>query len=325
MGRRHRPAPGPAGTVAPSASPATAACTLEHLPLPAGATSGAVLAGSPNGRHLVGSFQRPGIANLPAWWQEGRLRSVPVEADAIARDVNDNGVVVGSATGSNGQDAPWAYVDGKLVWLPVPAGYTGGTAQGINARGEVAGTLFGRPERAVVWRDLAGSVRMEVLPAPADGAFATGIADSGVVIGGLHKAGLPYRWDVEGRGSVLPLPAGTDLGSVHGIRGRWAQGTGSKSNGAPALGTGAPMPVLWDLETGTATIVGSDHPGAVNVHGLLVLNRREGEVLLRDPDGNQRKLPGAEGWRYQGGTVNDDGTQIAGMGGALPVRWLCPR
>ncbi|AVT30021.1 hypothetical protein C6361_11530 [Plantactinospora sp. BC1] len=323
------PLPGPAGTPTPSVSPATAACTLERLPLPSGATSGAVLAGSPNGRHLVGSFQRPGIANLPAWWVDGRLRQIPVEADAMARDVNDSGTVVGDGPGPDGKSAPWAYVDGKLVWLPIPPGFTSGTAHGINARGDVVGSLGGEPDRAVVWRDTSTSPRADLLSAPEAGAYAIGISDSGVVIGGLFDAGrsgsaTPYRWDADGQGAALPLPAGVDRGSVRGIRGNWAHGTAAKSNGVPALGTGPPMPVLWDLEKGTATIVdgGMVIPGAGNARGQLLLHR-DGIVLLRDPDGTQRKLPGEEGWRYGASALDDSGDRIAGSGGARPVHWNC--
>ncbi|MFD0969804.1 hypothetical protein ACFQ3X_14295 [Plantactinospora endophytica] len=328
--------PGPAGTstaspatpspATPTSAPVTADCTLERLPMPSGAKTGSVLAGSPNGRHLVGSYNPPEAANLPAWWVDGRLQEIPVEADAIARDVNDSGMVVGDGSGPDGKSAPWAYLDGKLIWLPIPPGFTDGSVNAVNARGDVVGTLGGDPDRAVVWRDITTSPRADLLSASKDRTHADGISDSGVVVGGLSDRNLPYRWDADGRGAPLPLPDGVDLGSVRGVRGNWAYGTAAKSNGVPALGSGPPMPVLWDLEKGTATIVGDamSMPGAGNARGQLVLQPRDDDgVLLRDPDGTLRKLPGEEGWRYGARALDDSGTRIGGGGGARPVRWIC--
>ncbi|WP_203864125.1 hypothetical protein [Plantactinospora endophytica] len=318
-----------------SEAAASALCAGQRLSLPSGAIRGEVRAGSPDGRYLAGSYstaERPVVA---VRWDGDRVERIPVDGWASAEGVNDRGVVVGSTTVGKRQIA-WAYVDGKVVELPVPAGYSGAAALGVNARGEVAGVLDrGTKSIPAVWRGTSADARVDVLPTPTvDKAWALGISESGAVAGLVGPADDAYRWDRSGRGGALARPDGLGRAIVQGVRGELAYGLAHSTEATSPPPSPSRLPdhpesdvgVLWDLGTGAVTVVGRGRVGAANSRGYVVLNRRNGgEVVLRAPDGRLRQLSTGINPSASAATLSEDGTRIGGRSREhWPIRWTCP-
>jgi len=331
-GRSSGPVPMLSQRAGASATAVPAACVVYRLALPTGATAGEVNAGSPNGRYLAGVATGKDNLGKPVSWAGARAQSIPITGIGEAVAVNNSGVVVGRGQTADRRHYAWAYVDGKVVELPVPPGYTGAEATAINAKGEVAGVLFaGERDKAVVWPAPAATAEVKVLAAPG-GATAFGISDAGVVVGGLDDGSAAYRWDAHGQGGKLANPAGTSGGSALGIRGDWAYGllppdgkppTGDSTASAPQTieVSGA---VVWNLRTGRAIKVDSGRVQAVNVSGQIVVDHPDNTASIREVDGALRALPGlaAEGTAYAT-ALSDDGTRAAGSSAGLPASWVC--
>ena len=93
-----------AESAAESAAPAT--CTVEELPLPAGATSAEVHAASPSGRLLAGLYTVGQSFVNPVFWDGTRAESINVTGNGHAQAVNDSGVVVGGHRPRSGGRTP---------------------------------------------------------------------------------------------------------------------------------------------------------------------------------------------------------------------------
>ncbi|MEH1168967.1 hypothetical protein V6V47_26645 [Micromonospora sp. CPCC 205539] len=323
-------------------------CTVAALQLPPSATSAEINAGSPSGRFLAGFSSVGKALATPTRWDGTRAEAIKVIGPAEAKGVNDSGVTVGSGQGANGRSIAWAYVNGKVITLPIPAGYTGAEATGINARGEVAGVLFGGVRTAAArWRDTTANAQVDILPASGP-AMAFGISDSGVVVGGLDddKGGSAYLWDAQGQGSSPVVPDGFVSPRVSGAQGEWAYGVLSRRTGEPALpkvperrgSRVATSPnsggqttdsqtaaVAWDLRTGQATTVSGGDVGAVSSDGEMVINHDGGTASLRSADGTFLTLPSLfDNDSTYAVALDGGGTQAAGISGRKPVRWQCP-
>ncbi|SCL44762.1 hypothetical protein GA0070606_0437 [Micromonospora citrea] len=333
---------GAAGTADPSTP-----CTVTELELPAKATTGEVNAGSPSGRFLAGFSSVGNALATPVRWDGTRAEPIKVNGPAEAKDVNDSGVTVGSGQGANGRSVAWAFVDGTVITLPIPKGYTGAEANAINAHGDVAGVLFaGDRMAAAVWRGTSANARVDILPA-ASGATAFGISDSGVVVGSLDdgKDSFAHLWNAQGQGSRLTAPAGFGGSGLLGVRGEWAYGVlsrpdersgsvpssttqraGDATSPSPELPTAVNpnVSVVWDLRNGQASIVSDGAVKAVNPGGETVVNHEDRTASLRSPDGALRKLPSLPDQDNAHATaLSDAGTQAAGTSGQKPVRWQC--
>jgi hypothetical protein len=311
---------------------APAACVAYRLALPTGATAGDVNAGSPNGRYLAGVAAGKDNLGKPVRWAGARAQSIPITGTGEAVGVNDSGVVVGRGQTVDRRHYAWAYVDGEVVELPVPHGYTGAEATAINAKGEVAGVLFaGERDKAVVWPAPAATAEAEVLSAPG-GAMAFGISDAGVVVGGLDDGSAAYRWDAHGQGGKFASPAGTASTSALGVRGDWAYGLLTSDGKPPTSDSTTSTPqtvdssgaVVWDLRTGRAVKVDGGRVKAVNVSGQVVVDHPDHTASIREVDGALRALPGlaADGTAYAA-ALSDDGTRAAGSSAGLPTSWVC--
>jgi hypothetical protein len=130
--------------------------TPSYLPLPAGATSGAVWAAGSDG-YLAG--QAPDGKLL--LWHHGELVDVnaPVSTSISVSGVNGSGEIVGYDGRSS---SPFVYRDGTFQTLSGPAG-AGVSAQAINDSGDIVGTayVFPGPYHSVVWkRDQPGTYRI---------------------------------------------------------------------------------------------------------------------------------------------------------------------
>ncbi|TDC78768.1 hypothetical protein E1193_20170 [Micromonospora sp. KC606] len=331
-GRPGGPAPGLSQRAGASATAAPVACAVQRLALPKGSTAGEVTAGSPNGRYLAGVVTGKDNPGKPVFWAGARPVPIPIDGTGEAEGVNDSGVVVGEGQTADRRHYAWAYVDGKVVELPVPNGYTGAEASAINAKGQVAGVLFaGDRTAAVVWQAPTATARAKVLEAPG-GAMAFGISDSGVVVGGLHDGSAAYWWDARGLGGKLTSPAGTVGGSAYGVRGDWAYGllkrdgkppTGDPTASAPQT-TDSRVAVVWDLRNDRAATVDDGRVQAVNINGQVVVDHPHNTASIREVDGTLRALPGlaAEGTTHAT-TLSDDGTRAGGGSADIPVSWFC--
>jgi probable HAF family extracellular repeat protein len=328
------PAPELSPQVGAAATTHPTACTVQRLPLPAGATEGEVNSGSPNGRYVAGVVAGKKNPAKPVRWDGTRADPIPIKGTGEAQGVNDSGVVVGEGQTADRRHFAWAYVDGTVVELPIPEGYTGAEATAINSAGQVAGVLFaGEKAQAVVWRGTTATARAQVLDAPG-GAMAFGISDSGVVVGGLHDGSSAYRWDAEGRGSELANLAGTVGGSAHGVRGGWAYGLLTKDgepgpDDMPPPTSGVQLvdwnaAVVWDLRTGQVSAVDGGRVEAISATGHVAVNRPDRTAAIREVDGALRALPAlaAKDTAYAQ-SLSDDGTRAAGSSGGVPVRWSC--
>jgi len=329
-GRSTGPAPGLSQQAGASATAVPAACAVHRLALPKEATGGGVNSGSPNGQYLAGVVSGKDSPGKPVRWAGARAESIPITGIGEAVGVNDSGVVVGRGQTADRRHYAWAYVDGVVVELPLPHGYTGAEATAINAKGQVAGVLFaGEHDAAVVWQAPTAVAEAKVL-APAGGATAFGISDEGVVVGGAGSAA--YRWDAQGQGGKLSGPAGPADGSALGVRGDWAYGLLALDDKPPAGESTASTPVtvdrneavVWDLRTGRATTVDDARVQAVNVGGQSVVDHADNTASIREVDGTLRALPGlaANGPAYAT-TLSDDGTRAAGSSGDIPTSWSC--
>jgi probable HAF family extracellular repeat protein len=146
-----------------------------------------------NGRgHVVGSAAPAGQPRQAFLWKDGQFTALAgrtPDAGSEARDVNDDGVVVGA---SGGRAVVW---QGTAPADLHPAGATlASVASAINARGDVAGYTVASPtstERGILFVRRGGqTVR---LPAPWGSAEATSINDAGVVAGRVGQAGWFFR------------------------------------------------------------------------------------------------------------------------------------
>ncbi|TDC43504.1 hypothetical protein [Micromonospora sp. KC213] len=326
------PDPGLPQQAGASVTAAPVACAVQRLTLPKGSTAGEVTAGSPNGQYLAGVVTGKDNPGTPVLWAGARTVSIPIDGNGEAEGVNDSGVVVGEGQTADRRHYAWAYVDGKVVELPVPNGYTGAEASAINARGQVAGVLFaGDRAAAVVWQAPTATAQAKVLEAPG-GAMAFGISDSGMVVGGLYDGSAAYWWDAQGLGGRLSSPAGTVGGSAYGVRGDWAYGL-LKRDGKPPTGdptASAPqsidwnVAVVWDLRNGRAATVDDGRVQAINISGQVVVDHPDNTASIREVDGTLRALPGlaAEDTAHAT-TLSDDGTRAGGGSADVPASWFC--
>lgn len=332
-----RPATGPSpdpGRQLGAAAPTPAACTVQKLALPPGASGGDVNASSPSGRYLAGLVVAEEDMGKPFRWDGTRAKPIPIDGSGEAHGVNDSGVVVGEGRTPDRRTFAWAYVDDVVVELPIPNGYRGAEATAINAAGKITGVLFdGDRLAAAVWQGPTADARVDVLDAPG-GAMAFGISDSGVVVGGLHDGSSAYRWDADGRGRRLAGVAGAEGGGAHGVRGDWAYGLLPKA-GKPARSDAEPTPsgglsvdwniaVVWDLRTGQPQAVDDGRVEAITPTGQMVVNHPDDTTSIRAVDGTLRALPPVSaGSRAYGYALADDGVQAAGTSAGKPVRWSC--
>lgn len=324
-------APSAGATSTPAATPAAAApiqCRVSILPPPDGLAEYGVVdpagirvtAMDPAGRYLVGdTYGGRNDSPVAVRWEDGE----PVIIDAggshaAATDVNSRGDVVGIGVRepAGGPFYSWIYRDGTVTELALPAGYLESDVAGINESGDAVGNVVDADfrTRAVVWP--AGSPGApRLLPAPEEGADVSpaAITDDGSVVGYRHGSTAGYRWDPDGVGQELPLPAGITEGVIADARGDWAVGRGIPAGGSKSV------PVRWDLRTGVAT----ELPGfqarprlgaggeSVNLAGDVVVGAPLPQVLRAD--GRELVLPApGEGTAPDPVAVSDNGTRVAG-------------
>ncbi|WDZ85062.1 hypothetical protein [Micromonospora cathayae] len=338
----------------PAAAPPTG-CTVERLPLPAGAGSGDVTTGDPTGRYLLGSVASPDLSG--GWtvlWVDGRLRELPPAARNLTLlDVNTAGqaIGVGGDRGSVGyfhqlDSGQGASGDGGVV-RPLPGG-PNTQPVAINEAGRIAGNrLRVGPDDPnlsvpVVWASSTSTPVELALPGPDWAGRAEGIADDGTIVGSVGQGGgfqRGYLWRPDGTGEFLPTPPGAAHFFRPTARGPWAIGSSLPENQSPArqqvarlrLSTGefAPLPqvaegfrpLAGNARGWVVGLVGTDRAGLLTEAGLLELAppRIDPAPALLSPMAR---------------VLSDDGRTIAGFyqyrstdGQPIrtgePLRWTC--
>jgi hypothetical protein len=217
-----------------------------YLPLPAGATSGAVWAAGANG-YLAG--QAPDGTLL--LWHNGELVdvNVPVSTSISVSGVNGSGEIVGY-DGRSG--TAFVYRDGTFQTLPTPAGTTV-SAKAINDTGDIVGTayVFPGPYRSVLWkRNQPGTYQIV-----ADD-VAMGIDNAGHVV---TEKGLVWSPD----GTTRRLPGSPNL-IVRMFQGGYALGHAfGDSTGLHKWDTMGSLVYRYEAKD-------RPYPRSINSHGLLV-------------------------------------------------------
>lgn len=160
----------------PATATAAVPCTwvASDLPLPSGATGGALRAAGPDG-YLTGQVIKAGKV-VPVVWhnrQPAELPPAPNGASVVLTGINGSGV----AAGYYGSGGSFRYSDGGYRNLPSPSGRTG-YAVAINASGDIAGRLSGNGgDETIIWPASAPDT-YRIIP----GGKPMGIDDAGRVV-----------------------------------------------------------------------------------------------------------------------------------------------
>ncbi len=160
-----------------------------------------ILAGNRAGQ-FVGYSETPQGAGKAVRWRGRTPVDIGAISPAIALDINDAGVIVGTQKDGGDQRA-FIWRNGHLTELPTLGGST--SLRRINAHGDIAGSAVGRggTQRAVVWRH--GKIHPLALPSGYLGAYAQGINDAGDVVGAAYSAMTqrPWLWKANGTHHAL--------------------------------------------------------------------------------------------------------------------------
>jgi hypothetical protein len=174
-GLRPKPAPQPV-------APLPTACAVTELPTADGSRTD-VVAGDPTG-YLIGEQTPKGAGrDRPIIWNKGVIVARPTGtgADAQFRDINRNGIAVGTGI-VNHEDQAYAIVGGRIVPLPGDVS----SAAAIND----AGTVVGSNEKAVGihrlpvrWSSVGAAPEKLPLPPGMGDGVADGITEDGTIWG----------------------------------------------------------------------------------------------------------------------------------------------
>lgn len=156
----------------------------------------------------------------PFLYSNGTFHNLPLAgcSQGIAADINDAGVITGSAIGGDcGHQSAVVWHNGNLLILPLPAGCPSSSQPGrINAAGEIAGWVNCPSAQPILWQpDGAGHYSAVSLGLTADssGAYPLGVNDMSAVVGELDtNTGVhPFLWTAaDGLRDLNPLvPQGT--------------------------------------------------------------------------------------------------------------------
>ncbi|MEU4243715.1 hypothetical protein [Actinoplanes sp. NPDC026619] len=306
-----------------TAAIAPTSCTLEHLPVPAKEPMALVSAGDPTGQYLVGRTYPKGGGYQAVIWHAGTVRKVmlPGDSEESLRGVNSSGAAVGWSYTDDGQQLPFAYVNGKVLKLP---GVKAGSAEAINDAGAIAGSdlTAGDPgSHAVVWPSATGQPIRLPVPAGVKASTADDIDEDGTTVGNLDLK-TPYVWFADGTHHALTLPTyqGKKAPSarVFSIRNGVATGVADESESKDGR-DGKLWAVKWNVRTGEATVsdrfdMSSD---AINAQGWEVGIDKKGYAILY-ADGRAVPLPMLADHKPGNLTniansISDDGRTIGGQ------------
>ncbi|MFG2043891.1 hypothetical protein [Dactylosporangium sp. NPDC048998] len=291
----------PSPSVVPSTPSPTAPplhCRAEALPEPGGLTPAQRMARAidPSGRYIVGTYASgPDTVGL-LMWTDGDLRQPAAAKVFAATAVNSRGVVIGKAPDRDGYKHAAVFRDGKVSLLPRPAGTMYSSALAINTHGDIVGTVSGNDlpkyggsteDLPILWPATGGYVLLQTGQDDLWPHTAAAIGDDGVILGTVLRSGggftisLPYRWNADRTGALLPLPRPltTKSAGVAAMAGQWAAGSAGDlpraqaPSPAPSLDVhfGTPQAhVRWNLATGAFEELGIFSPYGVSATGAMI-------------------------------------------------------
>jgi probable HAF family extracellular repeat protein len=230
-------------------------------------------------------------------WQDGVRERLPLPhglSYGWAYDVNDAGVVAGSAGGPGYDYGVCTLSDGTkttVIRQTLPDGSYCSTAFAINGAGRVVGSGIdpNNPARNVAFViDTATNTTYTLGGTPGrNGAIAFGVSEAGQVVGASMQDqgdGVPFIW-TESTGMVqLPLPKGTSSGEARGVNSAgWVVGYASSAYSIPFVYDGShtyrlanllPSGSGWDLSKNTSSAAMS-----ISENGVIIgTGERDGQV-----------------------------------------------
>jgi uncharacterized membrane protein len=267
----------------------------------------------------------PQVIHAIRWEANGapvQLPAATLDGQAVAKDVNDAGVVVGLDGELDPQLGPGIHAvrwgaDGSLSELPRVESAGEHVAEGINNSGVTVGWALFPPldeARALRWDEQG----VHVLPG--NHGVAYDVNDAGTAVGYVETPGLrPARWSPDGTLTVLSLPEGSTFGFAMGVNNLGqVVGTAGSTNGPEETRHA----VIWEADGTPSLIPNPENAEAVKINdaGIVVgyiedlsfgASRTrgviwfEGERLIVPPD-----LPG------QALVYDLSNTQLTGAAGA---------
>ena len=249
-----------AALAAPAHAQAQApAYTIVDLGLIGSGTAAQAFGMSADGRIVVG---RSIAAQHSAytWTPGGGMVALPNLAGrnyAVANDVNNAGLAVGSSTttafGAGALPVVWS--GGAITALALPAGYTVGQANAVNAAGVVVGAVgSGVGQRGVLYSAGVGSVITATTANGSTMTVAYGINDAGLVVG----TGIDPNNAAVNVGMVYDSVTGTmsTVGALAGANGalNFAVGNGGHVVGSSMFNQGSGQPFVWTAGGGMTQI-----------------------------------------------------------------------
>ena len=197
---------------------------VESIPPVKGTNFTASTGISPNGRYQVGYATVPNSyygTILQGWVHSSEGSSIETltkEGYAFwLNGINNEGMAVGTKTKLTlgvGQPRAIAWLNGTIMELPLPSGYTNTIAVSCNKAGNIIGTCRSTgytTSQPVMWvRTGFMTWVVKVLPAPKGGGWVRAINNSNVVVGDVYNGRLSTAclWDSTGA-HLLSTPTGT--------------------------------------------------------------------------------------------------------------------
>jgi hypothetical protein len=201
---------------------------------------------------------------------------------------NASGQIVGTEREGGNQPVVWTVnVNFGGHFLPVPAPYFTGEANGINASGQSVGTVwtaYGESSDAIRW----SSSEQPTILAGLGGSFnvANAISDSGQVIGYAKTPGDAAQdaviWSSIGKISILKGLGGTQS-SANAIN-----ASGEIVGSSTTAGSATQEAVRWS-SSGVPTILGTGVAVAINASGEIAGNSG-GDAVVWSPTGRKTVL-----------------------------------
>lgn len=215
---------------------------------------------SPDGRTVVGRSLGGSVFSAYTWTAGTGMVGLPNLAGrnfAVANDVNDAGLVVGtsSTTSFGSSPLPVMWNNGSVTALTLPAGFTVGQANSVNAAGVIAGAVgSGIAQRAALF---VGGVGSLITATTANGSFMTvafGINDAGLVVG----SGVDPNNAAVNVGMVYDSVTGvmSTVGALPGANGALNFGVSNSGYvvGSSMLNQGSGQPFVWSAAGGISAI-----------------------------------------------------------------------
>lgn len=309
-------------------------CSIESLPLPAGARGGVTFDADPTGTYIVGYVFAPDASGEtgidPVVWHDGELTE-PIEHSATPERlmaVNSDGVAIGTYSEPVGDDAlrpaAFTYQHGESVKLEHDVSSQG---YDINDNGGAVGTM-NTPERNNTSAARFSDDGNEYLDTPDDtySSIAYAIDEDGTIVGGI-ESDYPYRWNTDGEGEELTLNEdGYELEPL-----------ATSINNGTAVGSATDednneVGVLWDNDDTDGTIIELEQPSTINAKGWVTGAKDDNAAVYAGGDVyDLPTLTEDSNTKYRATGISDDGHIITGnislkdVQDAIgePVMWTC--